>query len=145
LTAEAALAISHGRYLSLLLCVALTGCGEKPNPDSGTGAKETVQSYFEAIIQQDWERAYSFLDPECRARWHQARFAQLTQNYRNIASNPAAVKVRSCEEHGNDGVAHVYLVGEAGTNHRYRDAVALRRTEEGWKIILPPDFGRTRD
>jgi hypothetical protein len=138
--------VAHGKWgLCLLAAALLAGCNEKSVSPADSGARETVQSYFEALIQRDWQRAYSILDSKSRERVTRDQFVQLAKNYRDLGFEPEAVKLRSCEEHGNEAIAHVFLTGKMQKKDgRYKDAVVLRRTEKGWGIVLSADFGRTR-
>jgi hypothetical protein len=135
------------RVLSLA-AIALTGAvGCTTAPGTGTvdtGAKGAVRAYYEALIRQDWPGAYRAVHPDGRKRWSPEQFARLAQSYRrNVGFDPAELHVRSCEEHGQEAVAHVTLFGPAGPHRgRYGDGVTLRQSDEGWRVVLPPDFGR---
>src|SRR5262245_5380375 len=123
----------------LWLGAVLVGCGgarEAP----GTGAKECVRAYFEALVQNDMARAYTSLDPQTQKRWSLSRFEQLARQYRtNVGFDPDTVHFRSCEERGNEATAHVVLTGgPSSQEHRFKDAVSLRRGEEGWRVVLAP-------
>lgn len=123
--------------LVLSLAWACMGCGGKPAP-ADTGAREIVQNYFEALIQRDWNRAHDVLDPESQARYPRVRFVELARKYAALGFEPTSVKIRSCEEQGNQAIARVFLIGKAAAKERrYRDAVTLRRTENGWRVVLP--------
>jgi hypothetical protein len=138
--------ISRGRRrICLFLAGLLAGCSDHSTAVPDSGAKEKATSYFEALIKRDWQKAYSALDPASRTRVTQDQFARLAKSYRDLDFEPAAVKLRACEEHADEAIAHVVLVGKtAGRDRRYRDSVALRRTAKAWGVILPTDFGRTR-
>jgi hypothetical protein len=128
----------------LLAALVLTaGCSSSPTSPPDTGARAAAQSYFDALVQQDWPRAYETLHPDSRAAFTLDRFTALAKNYRrHLGFEPREVHVRSCDEHGPEGVAHVVLTGSGG---QYKDAAALRLTAEGWKVTLPAQFGRFRD
>jgi hypothetical protein len=70
----------------------------------------------------------------------------LAQVYRaKLGFEPTAVLVRACEEHDTDATAHVILMGQsAAKEHRYKDAITMRRVENDWHVVLPKDFGRTK-
>jgi hypothetical protein len=126
-----------------ILSLAVTACGSRSPEPAGTGAEAVVRSYYEALIQKDWARAYATLHPESRKRTTEEQFARNAQNYRkNLAFKPTEVRVRSCEEHGDEAVAHVTLTGMTARKRRaYQDGITLRRGGSGWSIVLPPRFG----
>ena len=124
----------------------LIGCSHSPEQPPGTGAKECAQGYYEALIRQDWPKAFACLDPESKKRSSSSQFSRLAQSYRSgLGFEPDTMHVRACEERGTDATAHVVLTGQAGTkSHRYKDAVALRRGDSGWRVVLPANFGQAR-
>jgi hypothetical protein len=124
----------------------LTGCSRSPEHPPGTGAKECVQAFYEAIIQQDWPKSYAALDPLTQKRCSSQQFSQLAQSYRSgLGFEPEAVHVQACDERGTEATAHVVLTGRAATKgHRYKDAVTLRRGDDGWRVFLPSNFGQGR-
>jgi hypothetical protein len=127
------------------MAVAMFGCGRGTPTPPGTGAKEAAQGYFHALIQQDWPKAYAALDPPSRGRCSPDQFARLAWTYRsNLGFEPSAVQVWACEERGAEATAHVGLTGRAATkDRRYKDAITLRRMDDGWRVVLPPNFGQT--
>lgn len=127
-----------------VVAVAMFGCGRGTSMPPGTGAKEAAQSYFDALIRQDWPKAYAALDPPSRGWCSPDQFARLARTYRsNLGFEPGAVQVRACEERGAEATAHVVLTGRAATkDRRYKDAITLRRQDGGWYVILPPNFGQ---
>jgi hypothetical protein len=129
----------------MLLGVLFIGCGHSSD-GSGTGAKECAQGFYEAIVRQDWANAYATLDPETKKRWKSEQFTQLAKNYRSsLGFEPEAVHIRACDEQNADATAHIVLTGRTTTqDRRHNDAVALRRTEDGWRIVLPESFGRSK-
>jgi hypothetical protein len=131
---------------TLLVAVSLIGCGAVPEEPPGTGAKECVQGYFEALIQQDWPKAYAALDPQSQGRCNQQQFSQLARNYRSsLGFEPKTILLRACEERGTQATAHVVLTGRTTTQERrYKDAVTLRRGDTGWHVVLPSNFGRAK-
>jgi hypothetical protein len=100
--------------------------------------------YYDALIQQDWPKAYAALDPASQRRCSSQQFGQLARSYRSsLGFEPNAVHVRACDERGTEATAHVVLTGRAATKDgRYMDAVTLRRGDDGWHVVLPPNFGR---
>lgn len=134
----------HGVW-GLLVGGVLVGCGPATEEPAQTGAKECLQGYYEALIRKDWPRAYGFLDARSQRRCGLQPFIGLAQRYHSqLGFEPEAVQVRACEERGAEATGHVVLTGRAG-NHprRYKDAVTLRRSE-GWRVVLPANFGQTR-
>ncbi len=129
----------------ILLAVVVAGCGKTPVP-TGTGAEQVARHWYEALLRQDWAAAYRLLHPDSRARCTEEQFARLAQDYRrSLGLEPEAVRLRFCDEKGDEASAHVVLTGRAGNRQRfYRDAVVLRRGTEAWGIALPPRFGLTR-
>jgi hypothetical protein len=130
----------------LLIGSILTGCSRAPESTPGTGAKECVQAYFEALIRQDWASAYAALDIQSHKRCSIQQFGVLARTYHGgLGFEPTEILVRTCEERGEDASAHVVLTGQTATNdRRYKDAVTLRRGDDGWRVILPPNFGRSK-
>jgi hypothetical protein len=130
----------------LLVQLLLSGCAGAPRGLTGTGAKEVVQSYFEALLQQDWKRAYIALNTESQARCTADQFTRLAQAYRrDLSFEPDALKVRSCEEHGEEAIAHVVFSGQSGSHLRlFKDGAALRREAGSWRVVLSSHFGRSR-
>jgi hypothetical protein len=135
------------RLLWVLLIGGLPiGCSRSPEQLPGTGARESTQAYYQAVIQQDWPKAYLALDPQSQQRISSQQFSRLAQNYRSgLGFEPDAVHVRACEERGTDATAHVVLTGQAGKkSQRYKDAVTLRRGDSGWRVVLPANYGQAR-
>jgi hypothetical protein len=123
----------------------VVGCGRPPARPAGTGAREAAQGYFEALLRQDWPGAYRFLHADDRTRCGADQFARLAENYRRaFGFEPQAVRLQSCDENESVAVAHVVFTGRAGRERRYKDAVTLRRGQEGWGVVLPAGFGMTR-
>jgi hypothetical protein len=131
---------------SLLVAAAVAGCGHSPAPPAGTGAREAAASFYEALLRQEWERAYAVLHPDSRAQCNAERFTGLARNYRrDLGFEPVSLRVRSCEEQGGQAIAHVVFMGPAGHRQRYyRDALVLRHSGENWGVVLPPRFGKRR-
>jgi hypothetical protein len=130
-----------------VLLAALAGCGRSDVPPRvKTGAEDAAREYFEALVNRDWPAAYRALDAKSQAGCSREQFARLAENYRRgLGFEPAEVHVQSCDERGDEAVAHVNLKGQAGSSPRvYRDAVGLRRGPAGWAVVLPGRFGRTR-
>lgn len=134
----------RGRLAALLLLAGLVGCNRTPTPAAGTGAKEAAQAYYEALMRRDWQKAYAALHADSQKRCTQEQFARLGEAYRrNLGFEPDDVHVRSCNEQGIEAIAHLVLTGRTSSQaRRYKDGVALRQTVEGWRVVLPPNFGR---
>jgi hypothetical protein len=80
--------------------------------------------------------------PDSRRRCGPEQFAHLAQTYRRgLGFEPEAVRVRACDEQGDEAIAHVVLTGQvrAGPRH-YNDALTLRRDGDQWRVVLPPRF-----
>jgi hypothetical protein len=106
-----------------------------------------VQVYYEALLRRDWPTAYAALDADSQAWCNLALFSQLAEQYvRNLGMESPEVHLRSCEEHGDQGVAHVTIMGQ-GHNKQglYKDGLTLRRGTQGWRIVLSPKFGRSKN
>ena len=127
----------------VLLLAVLPGCSRTPAPSTGTGAREAVQNYYQGIVRQDWQQAYIALHPDSKKRLTQAEFTSLAEAYRrNLGFNPEEILVQSCEEKGTEAIAHVVLTGHSAAHQRrYKDAVVLHQSADGWRVILPDTFG----
>lgn len=52
---------------------------------------------------------------------------------------PDSVALRVCEEKENEATGHVVFMGRPeAKSRRYRDALVMKKTEEGWRVVLPP-------
>jgi hypothetical protein len=124
----------------------LIGCGHVSNEQKRTGAKQCVQNYFQAIVDEDWSKAYSALDESSQRRWNATQFAELARKYRrDLGFDPKQVFIRACEEQGAEATAHVVLTGlSTAKDGRSKDALVLRRSETGWRVVLPTTYGRAR-
>jgi hypothetical protein len=121
----------------------LFGCGPVSEDHKGTGAKHCAQNYFQAIVDQDWSKAYAALNESSQRRWNAKQFAELARKYRrDIGFEPDQVFIRACEEQGSEATAHVVLTGPStAKDGRSKDALVLRRSETGWRVVLPTTFG----
>jgi hypothetical protein len=136
------------RRLSLvgwLAAAALAGCCGSSAGPAGTGAEAVVRGYYEAILRKDWEQAYGLLHAQSKAKSSAAQFARQAETYRRrLGFEPQQIAVRSCEEHGDEALAHVVLKGVAGAGPQsYKDAIVVRQGASGWGIVLPPRFGQS--
>jgi len=135
-----------GRNLLLLAGILIVGCNRRPNYVENTGSKDCVQTFYQALIRQDWTRAYSVLDAKQQKAHSLEQFSRLAQSYRNgLGFDPEAIHIQACQEHGSEAMAHVVLEGQRGDlRRRYKDAVTLRRENQGWRIVLSSNFGRIK-
>lgn len=130
-------------WFALVVC-AIPGChGDRKPP--GTGASECARRYFEALAGRDWPIAYAALDHASQKSCSLAQFSQRAQSFHaSLGFEPTAAIVWACEEREADATAHVVLAGDRGSNdHRSKEAVMLVRSENGWHIVLQPNFGRS--
>jgi hypothetical protein len=129
----------------LLPAALAAGCGGKAAPPPSEAAA-TALRFFTALKDQDWPAAYAALHSDGRKRVTLAEFTERARRYRQgLGFEPTAGHVRSCDERGDEAVAHVSLTGQSGGHQRFhKDAVALRRGPEGWGVVLPPRFGQPR-
>jgi hypothetical protein len=137
--------MKHRWGWELLVGGVLIGCGQAPEESRGTGAKECVQAYYEALVRKDWPGAYATLDPHSQKRCSPQQFSRLAQSYRsNLGFDPTAVQLRACEEHGLEATAHIVLTGRSASGtRRYKDAITLRRNGD-WHVVLPHNFGQNK-
>src|SRR5581483_2862662 len=121
----------------------LAGCGSAPTAPAGTGAAAVVQGYYDALVRRDWPAAYAALHADSRKWCSATQFASLAEQHRKgLGLEPEEVRVRSCDENGEQAVAHVTIMGHAaGKQVFYKDALTLRRDADGWEIVLPAHFG----
>jgi len=131
--------------LIFILCSMLSACGgEAPAPPAGTGAREVVVKYFEALAQQDWETAYGQLHADTQKRMDRAAFERSARAYcKRLAFPLGRVFIRTCDEQGEKAIAQVILSDTTGSmKHRYREAAVLQKVTHGWRIVLPGNFGQ---
>ena len=129
----------------LLPAALAAGCGGTATPPPSE-AQAAALRFFTALADQDWPAAYAALHSEGRKRLSVEEFTKQARRYRKgLGFEPTAAHVRSCEERGDEAVAHVSLRGQSGGHQRFhKDAVTLRRGAEGWGVVLPPRFGQAR-
>ena len=130
------------RALLASLWLAALGCMQTPSsPD--TGARAAAGAFYDALLQQDWARAYDQLHADCRGRWSRDQFTRRARTYRQaLGFEPAAVHLRTCEEQGETATVRVSWSGSAAGRPRvFKDAVVLRRDATGWGVMLPKQFG----
>jgi hypothetical protein len=129
----------------MLAGVLLTGCGQAPTP-AGTGAEEAARRYAFALLQQDWADAYAQVHPDSRAWCSAESFARRAQVYRRgLGFEPRTVRLRSCEERGDEAIARFVFTGSAAGRQRFfKEAVTLNRSGAGWGVVLSRRFGQVR-
>ena len=134
----------HGRRWAWVILAVVVGCSRTPAPPAGTGARESVRDYYDGLVRQDWPKAYAALHPDSQKRFTPEQFSRAGKAYRHdLGFDPEEVKVQSCEENGTEAIARVVLLGRKSSHRRrYRDAVVLRRTAGGWRVVLGNNFGR---
>src|SRR5438105_4526016 len=95
-------------FFGLLLAVLASGCSRQAEATPGTGSRECLKTFFEAVIQQDWPAAHAALDWESQKVCSRPQFAQLGRLYlRGLGFEPTAVYIRFCEERGQQATGHV--------------------------------------
>ena len=126
----------------LLLVALLIGCRKNAAAPARDGAKEIVQTFYEALLQRDWPTAYAKLDMESRARVPMDQFDRLARQYAaGLGFEPTAVQIRHWDEQGDEATASVVLIGQAGDKtHRYKDGITLNRRDDGWRSRAPRKF-----
>jgi hypothetical protein len=74
------------------------------------------------------------------------QFLRAAENHRRpFGFEPEEARLKSCEEHDAEGTAHVLVTGSAGGKTlTAKDAVALKRSDAGWGVVLPRSFGASR-
>jgi hypothetical protein len=131
------------RWLFAVLVLAV-GCQPAPIPVE-PGARDAALTFFRAVIGGDRDRAYDTLDADSRGVVTKDRFGQLATAYRSgLRFEPAGVAVTACDVQGDLAIAHVVLTGRAAAHQRFKDAVGVRRSPAGWRVVLPANFGRPR-
>jgi hypothetical protein len=126
----------------------LVGCaGAESSSPTDTGARKTAEAYVQAILAGDWAGAYACLDFNSQTALPADRFASLAKAYRDaFAFEPEGVTVRSCEVHDDEAIAHVLFRGRSASGLRfYKDGLVLRRSDLGWRVVVPSSFGLQRE
>jgi hypothetical protein len=122
------------------------GCGPSvpPPPARGdTGAEAKAREFFEALLREDWTKAYEQLGPQSKASVSQETFTRLARQHRShIGFTPLEVHV-SASETGDFASAVANFKGLVGTTMRSsRDGTGLKQTDSGWVVVLRENFGR---
>jgi len=132
-------------WTGLVLAAALAGCSQPSQPPD-TGARAAAQGFIEALRRRDWSDAYGRLHAESQTRYSQEQFQRRAEQYhRDLGFEPQTAHVVSCEEHAEEVLTHIVLIGRIrGRQRRYKDLVVLRPGEKGWGVVLLPHFGQGR-
>ena len=131
--------------LGALVTAGACGCTGPASAPAGTGAREAALAFFRGVVRRDWGAAHAALDAGSRARVSPERFATLAGAYRaGLRFEPSGVQLSSCAEQDERAVAHVVLTGRASAHQRFKDTVILRRGPDGWGVVLPSHFGRSK-
>jgi hypothetical protein len=131
---------------AFLTVLAFAGCGPRPAalpPPADTGAGAKATEFFEALLHEDWQRAYASLDADSKAWCSGEKFADLARHHREqIGFTPTEVHV-GANENGDTAAAVANFRGLSGTSIKHSsDGTALRRTGDGWAVVLRANFGR---
>src|SRR5262245_2121719 len=130
--------------LALLGALSLAmGCRKaNPTPTADTGARAVTESFFTALVNEDFPTAYRYLHPDEREALTIDQFRERAEIYRsNLIFTPKSVVIRSCNEHGDMATAYITITARDSRQHQFRDAITLRRFSQGWGVALPPKFG----
>ena len=125
--------------VALAACLPIGGCHKSPPPrPAGTGAREAVLAFCEAVRHRDWPSAYSLLHSDVRGKCTEAQFADRANQYRSsLGFEPEEVHVGACQEQADAATAHVTWTGWAAAHHRkFKDSLEVRRTDGGWAVML---------
>lgn len=129
-----------------VLVILLGGCG-KPAATlaerKDTGAEQVARDFFEALLSEDWAKAYATLDPESKAWCDKKQFEELARQYRaQIGFAPTEVHV-AANETGDTASAIANFKGLSGsTIKHFKDGTSLRRTGASWMLVLRQNFGK---
>ena len=123
---------------------ALGGCrSRKATPPPDTGSRAALQTFYNALIEQNWSGAYAQLHAEEQSHLSLAQFTDLAKAYRrDVGFEPARLQIRSCNEQGDTTIGHVVLIGTQSGHQHYRDAISLKNDGSRWGIVLPATFGK---
>jgi hypothetical protein len=135
-------------WVVLLAAGLALGCRGKPAGPARprTGAEQCARAWFEALVRRDWPSAYDALDAQSRGRCSGEQFARRAAVHAGLLGfQPSRVQMVSCDERGDEAVAHArYRGGEGSAPKVRKDAVGLRRGPAGWGVVLPDSFGAVR-
>lgn len=129
----------------VLVFAAIAGCGTAPDSSGGTGAKAATLRYYQALIRHDYTEAYAAIAPESKAKITPEQFDKLAKEYlRGLGFEAKTVHIHTCDEHGAEAVANVWLSGAGKHRHRFKDTITLHRDATGWAVVLPAKVGKSR-
>jgi hypothetical protein len=141
------LPIKHGPWIVCLAASLSGGCSELGS-DASTqkGAALKAQAFFDALVKEDWETAYSQLELASQGRFSRSTFERMAKVHREeLGLVPDKVRMLSCREEGKTALAHVLWMGKADNRSRStKDSIALQLSEQGWGVVLTPRFGKSR-
>jgi hypothetical protein len=131
------------RWAVVAMVLLVGGCASKAPAPRGEAAA-VAQDYFDALVRQDWPAAYAKLHPDAKSHWRAEAFAKAAEQFRRgLGIEPETATVGACEERGDEAIAHVQLTGHAADKRKLlKEAVALRRSDAGWGVVPPPQFGQ---
>jgi len=121
----------------------ISAAPSKPaTPAPLVGAAKTAQDFFEGLMHEQWSSAYETLDPESRAWCTEDEFVKRAKtNSSTIGFAPSEVRI-TANENGDDASAVAEYRGAPGTKgQHFKDGASLRRTPNGWRVILRKNFG----
>jgi hypothetical protein len=125
--------------------LALSGCGAPPAAPTGTGAREAVKTFYEGLMHQDWQQAYGVLDADSQSNCSREDFSRRAGAfYASLGFPPDELHIRTCDERGTEAISRVVLAGRKDAHTlRHNAGVTLRRSDDGWRVLLPANFGAT--
>ena len=138
--------LSSCRRLALLLALGiLSGCEKQPPPPpatADTGAQAVAKSFFEAMMREDWNSAYETIDAKSRARISREQFiARAQANMKQVGFKPTELGVAVSETGDQASAVVVYRSVSETSSKQYKDGTALKRSGEGWAVVLRSNFG----
>lgn len=140
---------TFGKDLSWgLLLAGVLGCGRETGTPELVSPKKVIEAYYSALLRRDWPSAFALLHPADQAGRDPREFSRLAQDYwRGLGFEPATVRVPFCHARGVTATAQVTLLGRppacvpsvraASPTWVRRETLALRRSEDGWRVLLP--------
>ena len=104
--------------VAIVLLVAITIFILLSGGTSSLGPQEAFEANIQALLDEEWELAYSYLAPNCNISIEQIRQTAITFDYRVWTVGKVFLA---------DGEAMLYLDKRNGFQH-------MIETEDGWKI-----------
>jgi hypothetical protein len=129
---------------ALSITVMTIGCGGRSSASPDSGAKQSAERYFQALIRRDWPASYEALDSASKKRVTLTEFTRRAETYLSgLKLSPSAATVGAVQEGETTATVHVAITGRGGHGYRrFKDTVSLRKEGTDWKIELPRSFGR---